>query len=79
VVVSAYTIVLATAGTPQPILDKLTAAVAQLLKDPEIVKYYADRGSRLMIGYGPKELTEFLDQERVKTKQMIEQAGIQPE
>jgi tripartite-type tricarboxylate transporter receptor subunit TctC len=79
VVVSAYTIVLATAGTPQPILDKLSAAVAQLLKDPEIIKYYNERGSRLMTGYGPKELTEFLDQERVKTRQMIEQAGIQPE
>jgi tripartite-type tricarboxylate transporter receptor subunit TctC len=79
VLVSAYSIVLATAGTPQPILDKLSAAVAQLLKDPEIVKYYSDRGSRLMTGYGPKELTAFLDQERVKTKQMIDQAGIQPE
>ena len=60
-------------------LDKLSAAVTQLLKDPEIVKYYSDRGSRLMTGYGPKELTAFLDQERVKTKQMIDQAGIQPE
>lgn len=79
VLVSAYSIVLATTGTPQPILDKLSAAVAQMLKDPEIVKYYAERGSRLMTGYGPKELTEFLDKERAKTKQMIEQAGIQPE
>jgi tripartite-type tricarboxylate transporter receptor subunit TctC len=34
VLVSAYSIVLATAGTPQPILDKLSAAVTQLLKDP---------------------------------------------
>ena len=33
-----------------------------------------------MTGYGPKRSsTAFLDQERVKTKQMIDQAGIQPE
>jgi len=79
VLVSAYSIVLAPAGTPQPVLDKLSAAVVQLLKDPEIVKYYGDRGSRLMTGYGPKELATFLDQERVKTKQMIDLSGIQPE
>ncbi len=79
VLVSAFSIVVAPAGTPKPIIDKLSAAIADLLKDPAIAKYYADRGSRLMTGFGPAELTAFLDQERVKTRQMIEQSGIQPE
>lgn len=79
VLVSAYSILLAPTSTPKPIVDKLAATMAQILKEPEIVKYYGDRGSRLMTGYGPAELTAFLAQERVKTKQMIELSGIQPE
>jgi len=79
VVVSAFTLVVAPAATPKPVVDKLAGALAQLLKDPEVVKYYADRGSQMLTGYGPAELKTFLEQERVKTKQMIEQAGIQPE
>ncbi|MDQ8727167.1 tripartite tricarboxylate transporter substrate binding protein [Bradyrhizobium sp. LHD-71] len=79
VLVSAYSILLAPSGTPQPIIDKLAATVGDLLKDPAIVKYYGDRGSRLMTDYKPSELTAFLDEERKKTKQMIEQSGLQPE
>jgi tripartite-type tricarboxylate transporter receptor subunit TctC len=79
VLVSAYSILLAPTGTPKPVLDKLSATVAELLKDPGIVKYYADRGSRLMVGYGPAELGAFLDAERKKTREMIELSGIQPE
>jgi tripartite-type tricarboxylate transporter receptor subunit TctC len=79
VVVSAFTIVLAPADTPQPILDKLVAAFPEVLKDPEMVKYYADRGSQMMLGYGPAELRKFLDEERAKTKKMIELSGLQPE
>jgi tripartite-type tricarboxylate transporter receptor subunit TctC len=79
VLVSAFSIVVAPADTPKPIVAKLSAAIADLLKDPAIAKYYAERGSRLMTGYGPAELTTFLDQERLKTRQMIEQSGIQPE
>lgn len=79
VLVSAYSILLAPSATPKPVIDKLSATVAEMLKDPEIIKYYSDRGSRLMTGYGPSELAAFLEAERVKTKQMIEQSGIQPE
>jgi tripartite-type tricarboxylate transporter receptor subunit TctC len=79
VVVSAYSIVLAPAGTPKPIVDKLAAAVDDMLKDPEVIKYYSDRGSIMMKGYGPAELEKFLAEERVKTKQTLDAAGIQPE
>ena len=79
VVVSAFTLVVAPAATPKPVVDKLAGAVAQLLKDPEVIKYYADRGSQMLTDYGPEKLQTFLEQERVKTKQMIEQSGIQPE
>ena len=79
VVVSAFTIVLAPADTPQPVMDKLVSVFPEVLKDPELEKYYADRGSQMMIGYGPTELKKFLDEERAKTKKMIELSGLQPE
>lgn len=79
VLVSAYSILLAPTNTPKPVIEKLAATVRRLLDDPEIVKYYSDRGSRLMTGFGPTELAAFLDAERVKTRQMIELSGIQPE
>lgn len=79
VVVSAYTLVLAPAETPKPIVDKLAATVADMLNDPEVIKYYSDRGSIMMKGYGPAELQKFLAAERVKTKQTLDAAGIQPD
>ena len=79
VLVSAYSIVLAPSNTPKPVIEKLAATVKRLLEEPEIVKYYSDRGSRLMKGFGPAELAKFLEAERVKTKQMIELSGIKPE
>lgn len=79
VLVSAYSILLAPTNTPKPVIDKLASTVSRLLADPEIVKYYSDRGSRLMTGFGPTELAAFLEAERVKTRQMIELSGIQPE
>lgn len=79
VVVSAFTIVLAPADTPQPVMDKLVSVFPAVLKDPELEKYYADRGSQMMTGYGPTELKKFLDEERAKTKKMIELSGLQPE
>lgn len=79
VVVSAYTLVLAPAETPKPIVDKLAKTVEDMLADPEVIKYYSDRGSIMMKGYGPAELEKFLEDERAKTKLTLDAAGIQPE
>lgn len=79
VVYSAWTVVLAPANTPKPIVEKLSAAISELLKDPEVKRYYADRGSVIMNDATPDVLAKFLDAERVKTKELLDRAGIVPE
>lgn len=79
VVFSAFTGLFVPAATPKPIVAKLAASMVEVLKDPAVIKYYDDRGSQIMDGMGPEKFSAFLDNERVKTKETLERAGIQPE
>lgn len=79
VVFSAYTLLLAPAATPKATVEKLASVMSDVLKDPEVIKYYTDRGSQIMSEYSPEKLGKFLDAERVKSKELLERAGIQPE
>ncbi len=78
-VFTAWSTIVYPAGVPQPIVDKLADAFGKVLEDPEIVKYFADRGSNIMRGMSKEKLGAFFEAERVKTKDIIERAGIQPE
>ena len=66
------------AGTPAPVVSKLTDAFAALVKEPEVIKYFADQGAVMMPLTG-KALTDFLDSERVRIKEIVTKANIQPE
>lgn len=66
------------AGTPQPIVDKLSEAFGQAMQDPDVIKYFNDQGATL-IPLTKDKLTEFLSSERVKMKEIVTRAGIQPE
>jgi tripartite-type tricarboxylate transporter receptor subunit TctC len=78
-VFTAWSTIVLPAGTPQPIVDKLADAFAKTFADPEMIKYFADRGSNMMPGLAKEKLAAFFEDERVKTKAIIERAGIQPE
>jgi tripartite-type tricarboxylate transporter receptor subunit TctC len=65
-------------GTPAPIAGKLTDAFAKTLKEPEVVKFFADQGATIMPLTG-KEIADFLDSERVRIKGIVTRANIQPE
>jgi tripartite-type tricarboxylate transporter receptor subunit TctC len=62
--------VLAPAGTPKPIVDKVSAAIAQVARMPEIVAQRRDGGSE-SVGSTPAEFAAFLDAERAKWGQVI--------
>lgn len=79
VVFSAFTGLFAPGATPKPIIEKLSASMVEVLKDPAVVKYYDDRGSQIMEGMGPEKFNTFLEGERAKTKESLERAGIKPE
>jgi tripartite-type tricarboxylate transporter receptor subunit TctC len=62
--------VLAPAGTPQPIVQKLSAAIAQVAKMPEVVAQRREGGSD-SVGSTPEEFAAFLDAERDKWGKVI--------
>ena len=66
------------AGTPQPIVDRLAEAFGQSLQDPDVIKYFNEQGATL-IPYTKDKLAEFLAAERVKMKEIVERAALQPE
>ncbi len=49
-------------GTPQPIIDKLNAAVVKTLADPDVQQRYAKRGAEPK-GSSPQEFAKFLKQQ----------------
>jgi tripartite-type tricarboxylate transporter receptor subunit TctC len=69
--------ILAPAGTPQPIIDKLAAAIKTALDDPMVVKRLEGAGVDPVFGRGPKETMEFLKSELAKWAPIIKQSGAQ--
>jgi tripartite-type tricarboxylate transporter receptor subunit TctC len=67
--------VLVPAGTPKPIVQKLSAALSQVAKSPEIVAFRRDAGSE-SIGSTPEEFGAFLDAERAKWGAVIRKIGV---
>jgi len=54
-----WTGVLARAGTPAPIVDKLNAAIRKILQDPAMLKKLAEQGST-PVGSSPEEFRKFM-------------------
>jgi len=74
-VVETWQMLLAPAGTPQPIIDKLAAAVKAIMQDPEIKEKMLKTGSRA--GYaGPQALEARMKQEVPMWKEIVERAGL---
>jgi tripartite-type tricarboxylate transporter receptor subunit TctC len=65
-------------GTPAPIVAKLTDAFDKVLKEPEVVKFFADQGATIMPLTG-KAIADFLDSERVRIKGIVARANIKPQ
>ena len=66
--------VLAPAGTPQPIIDKLTAEVDRILKKPEVIERFAKLGAT-PVGGTPKQLGDFIAAETRKWQQVVKASG----
>ncbi|THU04531.1 tripartite tricarboxylate transporter substrate binding protein [Lampropedia puyangensis] len=63
-----------TAGTPEPIVNKLHAALVKGLQDPKIVKKFAEQGS---VAYSetPQEFAAFMASETTKWAQVVKTSG----
>jgi tripartite-type tricarboxylate transporter receptor subunit TctC len=68
----------APAGVPQAIVNKLSAEVARIVNLPEVTQRFQLDGAE-PVGSTPKEFTAFLKAEMQKWSMVIKEAGIKPE
>ena len=69
---------MAPAGTPKPIIDKLNAAVNEVVKRPEIVKLWSDQGAVAM-SMTPEEFDKYLRGDIVKWAEVVKQFPDKPQ
>jgi tripartite-type tricarboxylate transporter receptor subunit TctC len=68
---------MAPAGTPKPIIDKLNAAVNAVVKRPDIDKLWAEQGA-LPMSMTPEEFDKYLRGDIVKWANVVKQFGDRP-
>jgi len=66
------------ANTPDPIVQKINAAVAEALANPAIKKRFLDMGLELKSS-SPEGFSEFVKNERAKWSGIAQQAGLAPQ
>ena len=69
---------LAPAGTPQPIVERLNRAVGQILESKDVVERLQAQGAEPMRG-SPEAFARFMREETAKWAPIVRQAGIKPE
>src|SRR5712692_4071787 len=76
--VSLWFAVLVPGGTPPAIVKKLNADIAQVVADPEFKQALAVRGFEAKSN-SPEEMAEFLDNDYIKFRDLIQKLGLQVE
>ena len=69
--------ILAPAGTPQPIVEKLNGAIQTAMKDPAVFKRLQEVGVDPTPGRGPQQTTAFMKAELAKWAPIIKASGAQ--
>ena len=67
--------IFAPAGTPKPILDKLSGAIAEYLKTPEAMQQAEEQGA-LLVGSTPEAFAEVVEAETETWGEVIQETGI---
>ena len=78
-VTSSWQGVLVPTGTPQPIVEKLRAAIAEVLAKPEIQQRMLTSGAVAVSSKSPEEFQAYMDAETAKWTKVIEENGLRPE
>ena len=68
--------IMAPAGTPQPIVDRLNAEIIKALKDPETVKLIEQQAIQV-VGNSPQAFADFIKQDIVLWKDVARQAKVE--
>ena len=70
--------VLAPAGTPKTIVDRLIAEVAKVLKTPEMKEKMTGLGTDV-VANSPEQFAQYLREETAKWSKIVKDAGIKLE
>ena len=68
---------MAPAGTPRPVIDKLNAAINAAIRKPDIVKLWNSQGA-VPLAMTPEEFDKFLRGDIVKWAEVVKQFGDKP-
>lgn len=79
VVMTSWASIAMPAGTPEPIVAKMSAALQAALEDPSLVEYRKKNGQISLSHLDPQKLGEFYRSEREKYKYIVEKAAIKLE
>ena len=66
--------IVAPAGTPRPIIDKLNAALRQALAEPDTIERMAPDGTEASPG-SPEEYAAVIDREERKWSEVVKRSG----
>jgi tripartite-type tricarboxylate transporter receptor subunit TctC len=69
----------APAGTPREVLERVNRAVATAVGEPELYRRFIERGIELKASASPEEFTAYIRAEFEKKKRLAQEAGIKPE
>lgn len=73
-----WVLFLAPAGTPRPVVQRISTEVAKIMKDPEMQQRFTQLGIE-PVGSTPEEAGKFLQDEVAKWAKVIQTAGVKPE
>ena len=77
-IVSIWNAFMAPAGTPQPIIEKINAAVNKTLAKPEVKQRFTDLGLTVFVG-DSKAAADFVARDAEKRKRVIDLVGLKRE
>jgi tripartite-type tricarboxylate transporter receptor subunit TctC len=78
-VTSSWQGVLVPTGTPRPVVEKLRAAIAEVLAKPDIQQRMLNNGVVAVSSKSPEEFQAYMDAETTKWTKVIEENGLRPD
>ena len=69
---------MAPAGTPKPVIDRLNSEIVKILKRPEVRKTWLEQGAVPMV-MSPAEFERYLDADIAKWAKVVKISGARPD
>jgi tripartite-type tricarboxylate transporter receptor subunit TctC len=67
------------AGTPQPVVDKIFAAVTHALSDPKVRERMNEAGALPLASKSPEEFRQYIAAEAAKWSRVVQETGAKPD